>query len=316
MKRTIICLTILFPIVAFAATRTAEMTLHAAKMPVPAKEYMLLPKTDESIDADAAPLYEKAFQSLPNDLQMEKINSWLKMPLDELPRKEIQANLEKLEPTFKLLKQAANCKQCRWLYLFDDEITENLRRHRELIFILALKIRFQIAQDRYDDVIETVQIGFAMAKHLGRDSAQQRGLIGISIAAYTCRQLEEFIQRSDTPNLYQALRDLPQPFIDLSRQVEWADPKTKKTVHSLMNRLDRHIAVLQCIEAMRLDAAWKNGAFPNRLIDITRTPVPYDPITRKPFIYNRIDSKAILEIPATGEETDRDTMRYELSLKE
>jgi hypothetical protein len=316
MKRAIICLIILLLVAAPAAARTVELTLHAAKASDPAKKYTLLPKADEQTDADAAPLYEKALQSLPSDLQRETIDPWLRTPPDKLPRKEVQAVLEKLEPTLKLLKQAAHCKQCDWPYLYDDEITENLRQNRRLIFLLALKMRFQIAQGRCDEAIDTAQIGFAMARHLGEDPAQMRGLIGISIAAYTCRQLEEFIQRPDAPNLCQALRDLPQPFIDLTEQAEWADPKTKKAMHSLMNRLDRHVAVLQCLEAMRLHAAVNNGTFPKRLSDITRVPVPGDPATGKPFAYSRTGSKAVLEIPATGEETDRDTMRYELSLKE
>ena len=84
IKRIIICFIILLMVVSPIAARTVEMTLHAAKVSEPAKQYTLLPKPDEQTDADAAPLYEKALQSFPNDLRMEEVEQWLKTPPDKL----------------------------------------------------------------------------------------------------------------------------------------------------------------------------------------------------------------------------------------
>jgi hypothetical protein len=42
---------------------TTELTLYPAKAPEPAQKYQLLLKAAEQIDADAAPLYEKAIQT-------------------------------------------------------------------------------------------------------------------------------------------------------------------------------------------------------------------------------------------------------------
>jgi hypothetical protein len=134
------------------------------------------------------------------------------------------------------------------------------------------------------------------------------------MAAYMCRQLEQFVQRPDAPNLYQALRDLPQPLVDLTKQAEWEEPDIKGKVHLLMNRLNRHIAILQCIEAIRLYAGSHNGTFPNKLLDIKEVDVPTDPVTRKPFSYNLSGSAAILEAPAGEELEGKYAIRYELHL--
>ena len=316
MKHTLICLVILLPIAVTADARTTELTLHAAKASEPDKIYYLLPKADELRDADAAPLYDKALQSLPSGLKMDEINQWLKTPPNKLPEKQVQSTLQQLMPALGLLEQAAKCKQCDWPYLDDDTLSDNLSRLRRLLFFLALKMRFQIAQDRYDDAICTAQTGFAMAKHLGKDPSLVRGLVGIGIAAYICRQFEQFVQRPDAPVLYEALRDLPQPVIDLTKQAEFEDPDIREKVHLLMNRLDRHVAALKCIEALRLYTTAHDGKFPNQLNDITQVPVPDDPATGKPFVYTRTGAKAVLEMPALKEVTDRDTTRYELSLKE
>ena len=316
MKRTIILFVILLQIAVSVGARTTELTLYAVKSSEPEMKYYLLPKANELSDADAAPLYERSIQLLPIGLQMDEINQWLKTPPDKLPERQVQSALEQLMPALVLLEQAAKCKQCDWPYLDDDTLSDNLSRLRRLLFILALKMRFQIAQDRYVDAICTAQTGFALAKHLGEDPSLIRGMVGIGIAAYICGQLEQFVQRPDAPNFYQALRDLPQPVIDLSEQAEFEDPDIREKVHLLMNRLDRHVAALKCFEAMRLYTTAHNGKFPDQLSDITSVPVPNDPVTHKAVIYTRTGANAVLEMPPIKGATDRDTMRYELSLKE
>ncbi len=299
-----------------AGARKVELTLHPAKAADPPRTYRLLPRSDDQTDADAMPLYEKALQALPGDVNTENIERWLKTPPDELPRKPVQSTLQQFKPVLELLEQAAKCKQCDWPYLDDDELSANLRRHRRLVFFLALQARFQIAQGQYDEAIGTMRTGLVMAKHLGEASTAIHRLLGISVAAYTCRQLEQFAQRPDAPSLYQALQELPQPFIDLTEQVEWLDQDAKERVHLLMNRLDRHVAALQCIEAMRLYAVAHNSKFPDRLNDITNVIVPVDPATNKPFVYSRTDSRAVLEMQSLKGATDKDVTHYELTLKE
>ncbi len=82
-----------------------------------------------------------------------------------------------------------------------------------------------------------------------------------------------------------------------------------------MNRLDRHVAALQCIEALRLYAGANQGEFPDALADITQAPVANDPITRKPFAYSRTGSQAVLKGPAPEGGDAKDAIDYVLNLK-
>jgi tetratricopeptide (TPR) repeat protein len=296
--------------------RTVELTLYPAKIPEPAQKYQLLPKAADQIDADAAPLYEKALQALPKNFQTEQISQWLKTTPEKLPLKQVQSTLQQFNPTMELLKQAAKCKQCDWPYLDDDTYSQNLREYRNLAFFLALQVRVQIAQGQYDKAIGTVQTGFAMVKHLSNAPDLAQSLVGFGISELICRQLELFVQRPDTPNLYLALRGLPQPFIDLTEQLEMYEQDTQEKIRPQMNRSNRHVVALQCIEAIRLYTAIHNGKFPNELSDITQVPVPVDPVTQKPLVYQRTGSKAFLEAPAAKGTADKYTFRYELSLKE
>jgi hypothetical protein len=65
-------------------------------------------------------------------------------------------------------------------------------------------------------------------------------------------------------------------------------------------RLDRQIAALRVIEALRIYAAEHNGALPEALDQITEVPVPDDPAIGAPFIYRAADSAAILHGTRAG----------------
>lgn len=298
--------------------RTVELTLHPAKAPESVQKYWLLPKAEQQSEADAAPLYEKAVQSLPKNLQTDQINKWVRTPLEELPREQVQSTLKQLKPTLELLEQAAKCKYCKWpeSEVSEDQLLGNLSKYRQIIYILALQTRLQIAQGQYDKAIASLQTGFAMAERLAEAPTLVQGLIGIATAAFMCQQIEQFVQGTDAPNLYWALQNLPRPLIDLTEQIVLESPDIRGRVRQLMNRLDRHVGALQCVEAIRLYAAAHDGKFPNELSDVTEVVLPHDPFTQSPFTYHRTGSRAVLEAPVSKEATARDVIRYELILKE
>lgn len=53
-------------------------------------------------------------------------------------------------------------------------------------------------------------------------------------------------------------------------------------------RIDRSLAALTAVEAIRAYAASHGGSLPQRLVDVTETPVPNNPYTDRPFEY-RVD---------------------------
>jgi hypothetical protein len=61
--------------------------------------------------------------------------------------------------------------------------------------------------------------------------------------------------------------------------------------------LDRRVAALRCVEAVRLHAASHGGKLPESLSQITEVPVPDDPATGKPFEYALDGAAAVLKAP-------------------
>jgi hypothetical protein len=77
-------------------------------------------------------------------------------------------------------------------------------------------------------------------------------------------------------------------------------------------RLDRRIAALRCVEAVRLYAASHEGNLPGRLSEITDVPIPEDPITGKEFGYHVAGGRATLSAPGVGYPDS--VLHYELTL--
>jgi hypothetical protein len=68
-------------------------------------------------------------------------------------------------------------------------------------------------------------------------------------------------------------------------------------VTAAIGRVDRRLAALGCVEALRLYAAGHAGRWPAALSDITEVPAPPDPLTGKPFEYKLDGARATLAAP-------------------
>jgi hypothetical protein len=65
-------------------------------------------------------------------------------------------------------------------------------------------------------------------------------------------------------------------------------------------RLDRRVAALRVLEAIRLSAAADDGSLPESLSQVTEVPIPDDPATGKSFDYHRDGNSATLSGPQAG----------------
>jgi hypothetical protein len=80
-------------------------------------------------------------------------------------------------------------------------------------------------------------------------------------------------------------------------------------------RLERKIAALRAIEALRLHAAANGGQLPDRLDQVTVVPIPDDPGTGKPFEYRREGAKATLVSRISGEPLEKEGLRYTIAVR-
>ncbi len=317
---------------------------------LPEFKYRLLPPSGDLTDDDAAVLYAQAAEALSEEIDMDMISEWISMSVDELPVKDVEAVVEKLETTFEYLDRAARCRRCKWPHA--DKLSppiEFLGRLKTFTGILSLRTRLQIAKKQYKDAAYTIQTGLGMARHIADSPTIVQALVGQATASVMLRGVEEFIQAPDAPSLYRALQDLPKPLVDLrkseSRQRASVPPVRRRRSYRrgygappgapprqelpppagpayssertamLMARMNRFVAALQCVEGIRFHVA-SAGRMPESLAEITDIRLPYDPVTNVPFFYSIQEAKAVLAAPA-GPKNVRGAkeIRFELELK-
>jgi hypothetical protein len=82
-------------------------------------------------------------------------------------------------------------------------------------------------------------------------------------------------------------------------------------------RMERKVAALRCLEAMRLYADAHNGKLPATLGDVKEVPLPVDPLTGKAFEYRLAGEVAtLLAPPRAGEKANPSNhLSYEVRLK-
>lgn len=86
-------------------------------------------------------------------------------------------------------------------------------------------------------------------------------------------------------------------------------------VQNAQSRLDRKIAALRVIEALRLHAAANQGQLPDSLDQVKVVPIPVDPGTGQAFEYRKEGGKAVITSRLPGETNDKFGLRYTIAIK-
>ncbi len=318
-----------------AAGRDVKLVLYPQKAPAEMGELSLLPPEPAMIDGDAVPLYEKAVKALPDKAGDKQIQEWLNMPINQLPLDQVEQALIQYTESLKSVAQAVKCRQCNWPEWKPGTQVPETEGYRRLAFAIRLWARLEIAQDGYQGAILALQTGAGMARQHAQAPTLLQVQVGIAMAAITCRELEEFVQRQDAPTLCLPLGSLPRPFADVEKAIQsetkaassgvrgWLFSQQYQNVlkpahdrtRVLAKRLDRDLAILQCVEAIRSYAATHGGQLPKTLAEITEVSVSADPLHDRPFQYSLTGPTAVLESAPPAGGSDREAIRYEISIK-
>jgi hypothetical protein len=85
-----------------------------------------------------------------------------------------------------------------------------------------------------------------------------------------------------------------------------------QSVHFAEVRLDRKVAALRIVEALRMHLAAHDGRLPESLDQIEGVPIPEDPMTGRPFEYRLEDGSAVL----TGRASAAFRLVYRITIRE
>jgi hypothetical protein len=295
--------------------RTKRLTLHPPGRDGAEHELRLLPADQETTDADAFVLYEKARGALPKEIDWERMMDWRRVPPKELPLEEVASALQPFEASLRLVEQAGRCRRCDWPLIVEDKIPAHLQACRNFALLLGLRARCELARGDCDACAKAIGTTLALAKHLSTGPNILHLLYGSAITALACGELEFYVQQPEAPSLETALRMIPAPLFDETHsEIYGEDPNSQVQIRLILKRANRHVVALQTIEALRSRAA-RAGEWPETL-DALKTSLPEDPVTGKAFDYRRVTTtQALLEGPLPEGGDARYALRYELNLQ-
>ena len=218
---------------ASAATKPNKPTvkkfeLHPAPEPRPALEYRLLPDYLDQTRGNAASDYYRViiqWQDTDNDKLDEQLSEWSEMPLEKLPREEIRAKLAKRQYIWDALTRAARRDYCKWQLPIREMpnpfalLIPEVGQMRILAKFVAVKARLEIAEGRFDDATETLQTGYAMARHIAEAPLLINALVGMAVSNIMTDTVAELIAQPQSPNMYWPLTSLPSPIISMRKAV-------------------------------------------------------------------------------------------------
>jgi hypothetical protein len=213
--------------------KTTMLVLSPMAAPAPALKYRLLPSSAELTPGDAAPIYLRAHGYEDSGLEPswrqvgEKSSEWLALPLKDFPTVEVRDFVNLWSGKLKQIEFGTRRKTCDWNYTLPEQrldainiLLPDAQSMRQWSRILALKIRVEIAEGKYDEAVRTTETGLALARHVAEAPFLINGLIGIAMSNLVLVHCDELIAQPGAPNLYWALTTLPRPLVDLRNHLE------------------------------------------------------------------------------------------------
>lgn len=227
---------VLFPWQASAADEgTVRLTITPAVEPLPALKYQLLPKFVDRRPGNAALRYTKAMLDYRPEAKVDtQVDAWLKLPFAEFAKRETIDAIRNSHDTYKTfeavyhsnvtyiiddLRAAARLESCNWELPIREQMVFTIKlpevqEMRRMARYVALRARLELAEKKYAEAVETLGVGYAMARHVSQGSTLINGLVGVAVAAQMDRVLLDFAQMPGAPSLYWALTFQPRPLVD------------------------------------------------------------------------------------------------------
>jgi hypothetical protein len=218
-----------------------QIVLYPAAAPRPALKYQLLPPFLERKPGNAAVWWNRIFAEystfhnnlFKQDGVRETLEKWMEMPIGDPREKEFREKELAKEQwcnvgLFSSMDRAARFESCDWeLPIRDGHVLSmdfsDMLKTGDYARLLAAKARLEIAEGTYDQALRTLQGGYAQARHMAEGPTMISGFVGLSAAELMCQQVEQWVQRPSSPNLYWALSALPRPPVSLRLAAE-AEP--------------------------------------------------------------------------------------------
>ena len=216
------------------APQTMRIFVTPAAEPEPALKYTLTPRYLELTPGNSVPYFYRAVlrvKSIPREFWQEHpdYTEWLGVPLDEFPKEEARKVVNAGQGALEELRTAVFREDTDWGWQHRELtgfgtisfLLDETQESRQLARLLALRARLEIAEGKLDEAIETLAMGYQLARNIGEQPFIISRLVGIAIGSMMNAQLMDLIDAPGSPNMYWALAELPDPLVDMRGALQY-----------------------------------------------------------------------------------------------
>lgn len=215
---------------------TYKMTVSPAGEPVPALKHRLVAREIDMKQGNAVPFYYRALLNIRtfnqdlHDKYGEAYDTWytFDVPLSKLPMPKATEAAAKWQETVDNLQEATRRRQCEWDWQTEEIrgpelisfLLPDIQWSRELSRGLRLLARVAMAKGEYQQALEYLRISYRLGHDIAEAPFLVSDLVGIAICGYGNQALIELIAQKDSPNLYWAIAELPDPMVSVQESMQ------------------------------------------------------------------------------------------------
>lgn len=265
MPRLLLLLLAAAPALVGADAPSRPLTITPAAAPDPALRFRFLPWLTDRVPGNAALEYVRAIADFPGSVTAadkaeaaEAVERWADGP----PPAAVRRLLDAYAGPLRTADRAARCDRCDWE--LDSRARENVLATptgdigglRDLGLYLGWRARAEVAEGRFDAAARSFATAFQLARHVNRAPLLIHALVAATIAEQTLREVERWVGRPGSPNLYWALTGLPTPLVELRTAAE-LEAGFPDTILPDYRRLEQ--GPVTAAEAEKLVGGWIRG---------------------------------------------------------
>ncbi len=215
-------------------TMVYRLSVTPAAEPVPALKYRLTIEPYKTIPGNAITHYlrslgENSLDS-PWKVATEKfgmdVHDWyqLETKANEIPKDKLREAASLFDSYVdNHLRRATLCRNSDWGIAMEDlrgeEVVSfllpSIQQTRSMARALALRNRLAVIDRRFDDSIDHLRMTYQLGQNVSGMPSLVANLVGIAEIGIANEGMIDLIAAQDSPNMYWALAELPQPIINI-----------------------------------------------------------------------------------------------------
>lgn len=222
-------------------TNKRAFDVTAAAPPVPALKYQFMfDEAGDRLSGNAAILYLDSVLLLGPDTREQIRKAYEAYSTDKQAFRSIADSIDATS-VLKEIELAARRVDCNWESPFQEMGWETLLPHLEPLLkgvgrLLYVRAHRQIEEGKTDDAIKTIRLGYEMSDKIGREGTLVSALVALNVSGMMDDCVAELATRSDSPNMYWALSELPRRQTSLRHSLDVESQWALRPVPSLAMR--------------------------------------------------------------------------------